>query len=736
MKNNFLLFLFLLLGVHVSWSQEQESDKVKVGLVLSGGGAKGLAHIGVLKAIEEAGIEIDFIGGTSMGAIVGGLYASGYNASQIDSIFQVSDFDRLLKDYIPRSSKNFYEKENDQRYALTLPFENWKVGVPYAYSKGLNVYGLLNKLLHNARHTRDFNQLPTPFLCVATNIESGKQVVLDHGYLSQAIMASATFPSLFSPVIIDSQLLIDGGVVNNYPIDEVKKLGADVIIGVDVQDDLKSRKDLKNATRILIQISNLQMINKMAKKKEETDIYIKPDIRDFSVISFSDGADIIKKGEEASFVVYEKLKTLGTNYKKPKLKLCEGKIDTISIEEIQINKLKNYTRAYVMGKLGFKAGQKISYDQLKIGIDNLNATQNFSALGYSFEKGNEKDIFKLNLVENPVKTFLRFSLHYDDLYKSGVLINVIRKKLLFKNDVASLDVVLGDNIRYNFDYYIDNGFYWSFGVKSRFTSFNRNVIANPETQNLFGIDGLNSINLDFADFSNQAYVQTIFKQKFIVGAGLEVKNIQITSETIDNLNSVFKNNDFLSVFAHLKYDSLDNFYFPHEGWYFSGNVQSFLYSSDKTDFNKFTYVKGDFGYSFPITNHLTATAKMQSGFSIGEGQNPYFDFNLGGYGFSRINNFDYFYGYDFLSLYGDSFIKSTAVIDYRFFRKNHLNFSANFANIGNKIFDSDAWLERPKYTGYAFGYGVETILGPLEIKHSWSPETREHYTWFSIGFWF
>ena len=179
MKNYFLLLLLLFLGFQNAFAQEKE--RPKIGLVLSGGGAKGLAHIGVLKAIEEAGVKIDFIGGTSMGAIVGGLYASGYNASQIDSIFKVSDFDQLLKDYIPRSSKNFYEKENDEKYALVLPFDKWKVGLPYAYSKGLNIYGLLNKLLHNDRHERNFNELPTPFLCIATDIETGKQIVFDHG---------------------------------------------------------------------------------------------------------------------------------------------------------------------------------------------------------------------------------------------------------------------------------------------------------------------------------------------------------------------------------------------------------------------------------------------------------------------------------------------------------------------------------------------------------------------------
>ena len=733
-----ILFIVLFFSAMTAFSQDvKKGKKPKIGLVLSGGGAKGLAHIGVLKVIETAGIEISYIGGTSMGAIVGGLYASGYSANQIDSIFKETDFDRLLRDYIPRSSKNFYEKKNDERYAISLPFEKFKIGVPTAYSKGLNIYNMLNKLTHNVRHVRDFNKLPTPFLCIATNIETGEQVLLDKGYLSQAMMASATFPSLFSPVLIDDQMLIDGGVANNYPIDEVKKLGADIIIGVDVQDDLKDRSALKNATRILIQISNLSMMDNMEDKRTLTDIYIKPDIKNYSVISFDEGSQIIERGEEASFAVYEQLKALGTGFNKEKAPIQKGTVDTLSIGEIRINKLENYTRSYIIGKLGFKAGAKITYDDLKIGIDNLNASQNFSSMGYSFENEGGRDVFKLDLVENPTKSFLKFGLHYDDLYKSGILLNITQKKLLFRNDVASLDVVLGDNFRYNFDYYIDNGFYWSFGFKSRFNSFNRNVDTDEGEGNVFGVFGLNSINIDFSDFTNQAYVQTIFKQKFIVGAGIELKNIKVTSETVDDVTSAFEDSSFLNAFAYMTFDSLDNLYFPSTGWYFTGDIHTFLYSTaELSDFKRFSYVKGEFGHAISVTDQFTVMLQTEGGFAIGERTLPFFDFVLGGYGFNEINNFNSFYGYDFLSLYGDSYLKGSFTLDYEIFKKNHVNFSGNFVNIANNLFDSDAWLKKPRHSGYAFGYGMETIIGPLEIKHSWSPETKDHHTWFSIGFWF
>jgi NTE family protein len=228
-----VIFTLIFFNTQNSFSQENsekakqdEAKRPKIGLVLSGGGAKGFAHIGVLKVLEEAGIKIDYIGGTSMGSIIGGLYASGYNAAQIDSIFKKTDFDELINDYIPRSSKNFYGKKNDELYAIVLPFSNFRVGIPEALSKGMYNYNLLSSLTRNVRHVRDFNKLPTPFLCMGTNIETGEEVLLDKGNLVQAMMASAAFPSLFTPVEIDGKLLVDGGVVNNYPIKEVRNLGA------------------------------------------------------------------------------------------------------------------------------------------------------------------------------------------------------------------------------------------------------------------------------------------------------------------------------------------------------------------------------------------------------------------------------------------------------------------------------------------------------------------------------
>jgi NTE family protein len=728
------LLLIVLLSCLTLFSQEE--NRPKVGLVLSGGGAKGFAHIGVLKVLEEVGLKIDYIGGTSMGSVVGGLYASGYTAAQIDSIFQATNFDELISDFIPRSSKNFYEKRNDELYALVLPFNNFKIGIPEALSKGMYNFNLLSRITRHVRHVRDFNQLKIPFLCIATDIETGKEVVLNKGSLAQAMMASSAFPSLFSPVEIEGKLLVDGGVTNNYPIDEVRKLGAEIIIGVDVQDDLRDRNSLKDATKILVQITNLHSIEKMKESIAKTDIYIKPDIKDYGVISFDKGKEIIIKGEEATFAVYEKIEALigdSNKFIKPKLKIPT---DSLEIVAINSNILDNYTKDYVIGKLRFKPGAKITYKQLEAGINNINATENFSTINYTLDSNQQKDDLTLILEENKTKSYLKFGLHYDGLFKSGVLVNLSRKKILFKNDVASLDVVLGDNFRYNLGYYIENGYNLSLGFKSYFNQFNKNITREISTLD-FETLGVNSINVDFSDITNQVYFQSLFVQKFLIGGGLEYKLLKIRSGTLANSNPTIDNSDYLSLFGYMNYDSFDDKYFPKKGWYFSGDIQSFLVSSDYTNtFNPFSIAKADFGLATTIFKNTTIKIQTEAGFSFGNDSVTFFNFVLGGYGFNQINNFRHFYGYDFLSIAANSYIKSTATVDYEFLKKNHLSFSANFANLGDRIFESIDWVSVPKYSGYAIGYGLETIVGPIEIKHTWSPETNKGFTWFSIGFLF
>lgn len=733
----FFLFIAFSLMPNLAFAQDSMSTekRPKIGLVLSGGGAKGLAHIGVLKVIDSLGIKIDYVGGTSMGAIIGGLYASGYSGKDLEYLFNNVDVDALLQDFTPRSSKSFYEKRNDEIYAVTLPFDKFKIGLPSGLSKGLYNFNLISKLTLHVSEINDFNQLLIPFFCIATDAETGEEVILDKGNLAKVLVTSGALPTLYSPIEIDGRLLIDGGVVNNYPVEELRKRGAEFIIGVDVQDGLKSREELNDVSSLLGQISSYSMAEKMAEKIKLTDIYIKPNIKGYNVISFEKVAELIPKGE---FSAKQKLNNSMLN--EYKTTLSRKKIvvsDSIFINNIGVNELKNFTRVYVMGKLNFNQNTTVSFKDFEKGINNLNATQNFSSVFYSFQNTEAGKNLVLELKEKKVNRFLKFGLHYDNLFKSGALFNFTQKKLLVKNDVLSVDLILGDNSRYNINYYIDNGFYWSFGVNSKYASFNKNISSGFNNRINLGSLGVNSLNVDYSDFTNQVYLQTFFMHKFSVGIGAELKHLKIKSETLLSTNPILDNSDYFSLYGYLKFDTFNQKYFPKKGFNLNSEIKSFIYSTDYNNvFQKFSILKADAAIVHTFFNKITFKLQTEAGFAVGQKSVNSFDFALGGYGFTSLNNLRPFFGYNFLGLLGDSYIKSSLDADFEFFKKHHFELTANYANIGNNIYEDNTWVSKPKYSGYGVGYGYETVLGPIEVKHSWSPETYNHYTWFTVGFYF
>ncbi len=744
MKPILSIILTFFFVVQLNAQQPPPHHDQKVGLVLSGGGAKGFAHIGVLKVIDSLNIKVDYIAGTSMGAIIGSLYASGYSGKQLDSIFKELNFDDVINDNIPRAAKTFYERENSEKYAVSLPFEKFKVKLPSALSRGQNVFNLLSKLTLHVSEVEDFSKLPIPFFCIATNIETGEAIILDKGNLSQAVAASGAFPSLFQPVIIDDNILIDGGVTNNYPIDELKAKGIDIIIGVDVQDGLATRDELSTAPDILLQINNYRTINDMKKKAQKTDIYIKPDITKFTVVSFSEGNTIIKNGEAAAREKLEALNELPKYTLSPREKIEEISRDSIIINDIKFQGNKRYTRAYLLGKLKLKPNSKVSYTDFNGGVNNLVATNNFNAFQYEFHKSKNEAGYDMEatLTENQITALIKLGLHYDDLYKSAALVNFTKKRLLLDNDVASFDIILGDNVRYNFEYFIDKGFYWSIGLKSRFNQFHKNVNAKfylDETQQT--ITGLNQLEVDIQDQTNQFYLQTLFRKDFALGLGAEHKRLKIKSETLNNDQNdraiVFENTDYISLFGTLKLDTYSNRYFPKEGFYFNGDFHLYVYASDfNKDFSQFSIAKADIGYAFTPIEKLACNIITQGGFRIGENSPNSLNFVLGGYGNNFINNYIAFYGYDYLAILGNSFVKGTINLDYEIFKKNHITFAANYANVEDNIFDTGEWITSPDYSGYAIGYSFETFLGPIEAKYTYSPEVKNSMWFFNVGFWF
>ncbi len=751
-----ILFSFITLCYLSSHGQDaKETDQLKVGVVLSGGGAKGMAHIGVLKVIEEAGVQVDYIGGTSMGSVVGALYAAGYSATELDSIFRVVDFSGLIQDNLPRNAKTFYEKEDSERYALTLPFDKYKVTIPQAFSGGQNVYNELVRLLYHVKDVNDFSELPVPFVCVATNVETGKEVLLNKGYLPQAVMASAALPSLFEPATIDGQTLIDGGIVNNYPIDEVIAMGADVIIGSDVQHGLSSKDQLSSATEILQQVNNYRTVSAMEEKSIQTDIYIKPDIAAYSLIDFQLFSEIVAEGETAAKTQISELRKL-SQYQN----IERQNIEPVAIQDtLMVNRLiiagdvKNYTRGYVKGKLRFDLGKKITFEKLQQGISNLSATGNFKTIRYRLNHNGIGEDLVLPLNETRQKTFLRIGAHYDGLYKSGALLNLTRKNFLMRDDVTSFDFILGDNLRYNFQYYVDKGSYWSFGVNSRFNDFEYEIDFGLIRSNFEVPSGLNvnSINLSVTDITNQLYVQTVLREEFAFTLGLEHKFLKYSTRTLgaladeeavntlrmENGRTLFEKSNFYSAYGQLRLDTYDDRYFPTKGLYFNGDFHFYVLSSDfNENFKEFSIAKARMGAAFPLMRNLSLNIETEGGFKLGTSNVTSFDFVLGGFGTDLINNFVPFIGYDFLSLPGNSYVKAYGRLDFEFAKKNHLLFSANYANVEDDIFRTGEWFTSPNFSGYGVGYGWESFIGPVQLMYSWSPEGNTDNLFFSVGYWF
>jgi NTE family protein len=492
----------------------------------------------------------------------------------------------------------------------------------------------------------------------------------------------------------------------------------------------------------------------MEEKMKQTDIYIRPNMDKFSVIDFDLKDRIMSSGETAAKEHLEVLKLLAeeqghTFRPKPHILIK----DTIVVNRLLLNGNNNYTRGYVKGKLRIDLAEKTSFRRLQQGISNLAATGNFKTIRYSLTSNGMGEDLAMTLTENPNKSFLRIAAHYDDLYKSAALLNLTKKNVLMNDDVASFDFILGDNIRYNFQYYVDKGSYWSFGINSRFNEFQREINYSVIQSNFEVPDNINvnNINLDVSDITNQMYLQTVSNEELAFIVGLEHKLLKYSTTTLNevisgqdslalrslNTNTFFEKSNYLGTYGKLVLDTYDDRYFPSKGVYFNGDFHLYLWSSDFNDnFKEFSIAKAHMGAAFPLTKNLSLNLETEGGFKLGTSSVSSLDFVLGGYGNSPLNNFVSFLGYDFLSLPGNSYVKAYGRLDLEFVPKNHLLLAANFSNVDDDLFRTGEWFTAPDYSGYALGYGWESFFGPVQILYSWSPEIQDGNLFFSLGYWF
>ena len=316
MKNTLLLLALLMLPCSTMFAQQDSiPGRKKVGVVLSGGGAKGMAHIGVLKVLERAGIPVDVITGTSMGSIIGGLYAIGYNANSLDSVVRKQDWSYVItdKEDLRNQSLNDRSKQYTYVFSTGLSFSKKNKSSEGGIIKGKNLAELFGQLCTGYTDSLDFSKdLKIPFACVATNIIDNSEVDFHSGRLPQAMRASMAIPAAFAPVRLGDMVLVDGGLKNNYPADIAREMGADIIIGVTVQGEAKTADDIKGTLGILSQIVDVNCKNKVEENLAITDLHLQVNTSGYNTASFSSVAidTLVRRGEEEAMQHWDELMAL------------------------------------------------------------------------------------------------------------------------------------------------------------------------------------------------------------------------------------------------------------------------------------------------------------------------------------------------------------------------------------------------------------------------------------------
>lgn len=717
----FLLFI-LIIFANFYYSQVREGFTIpqnpKIGLSLSGGGAKGFAHIGVLKVLDSLGVKVDYISGTSMGSIVGGLYASGYTGKEIEKIVMDTDFYTIIANEKTRQETTFFNKSVD-KYLLTIPVTNGKVNVlPKAISTGQKNIYLLKELFKSVSNIDDFSKLPIPFMCVATNLESGKMEVFEKGDLVSSIMASSAFPGLMDPVKIGDSIYIDGAMTVNYPSKPLKDKGIDVVIGVDLSQPLASRKDLQSAIAIINQVIDFGIQKETKNQYKYTDINIHPDLKGMSATSYDAKKIILDSGYVAAQKFVETLSLLPKKQQNmlraPLSSIYSNvyKIDSLAVENNHI-----FRKNYILGKMNLKLPSMQTYGTVNKMIDKLYATNNYKLINYDVITEDNKNYLKLFVTEDDTRFFLKFGLHYDKIFKTGMLLNATAKRLLFRNSIISLDVVIGDKPRYYFNYFIDNGYIPGFGV-----------YASGMTLDLKNVDS--NIYQRWNWFRNDVFIQSVWRDKFAIGGGLSHDYFE--SKTVGS--AVFSDGkNFLNPYVFIRSDTQDDKRFPTRG--FTLNAESKLLDLLVNDEKGSTIqTKITTQINFPFTDWFTYRLGLFGGFTVGEVLNDYYLFRIGGIFDQNLGNFTRFSGYEFGQLGAKNMLTNINTFQFKVYKNYFLNADFSIANLFNDLKVDDLIHISESSAGLTAGY--KSPFGQVKLNYSRSFTNNNNIFSVILGHWF
>jgi NTE family protein len=775
--NRWLVFLIIgLINVISAFIQPvvAQAPRPKIGLVLSGGGAKGIAHVRILQVLDSLGIVPDYIAGTSMGSVVGGLYASGYTAQKIDSITRSVDWGNLFSNSVSFGEINIEEKDEFGRYIYELPLVGLRPQLPLGLVEGQNIEELLASLFFPVNAITDFNKLPTPFLCVASDIVKGQPVILRKGSLVSAVRASMSIPTVFTPVRIGDQLLVDGGVYVNLPVEYCRNMGADFIIAVDVGGGLMREDELKSAAQLLMQTTFLASNFSYEKEKGLSDIFV--DVfkhLKYSTMDFEQGTSIMQSGNMAVKEVMPQLVELATRMKsysvriRPALSNLSGqyKLQTINTDGVSA-----LNKDLVLEKFGWRSGDLVSRDQISSSVHKLIGTRLFNKISYTIDGDTVKSTLTIHASEKPVDA-VKFGIHYDTDRGAGLILNFTKRNLFLRSSrlVTTLDLAENPRGRFNYFYYMGKESQWwhhteGYGERVIVNSF-INGTAIPDVVSGY-VSAVTQLN------------RTVGKNSFWgVGAlwqwnELKPKIDPRTEANPDPLSIIKYNLTTVGAKLHYQYNTFDRVYFPTKGkWIrieakgnfynpfnaqllestgvsltdtaFSGVVQSYLRLNVKTQrniiLNRRTTLQliGQVG----LTQEMFTQADRYSPYSIGAG-----DFiSIGGIlQRPRPNNFT-FIGLKEAELSAPQVMIIAAQLQYMVSKNIFVIPTINVLAAGYDASDFWSTLGEFNFSGgtsdqafYQFGYGITagymSLIGPIQLAVSSDAQVDKLRVFFSIGF--
>jgi NTE family protein len=752
MTDRIIISIFILINLFSvqlfsqNVKNEQEISRPKVGLVLSGGGAKGFAYIGLLKVLEEVNMPIDYIGGSSMGAITAALYSVGYSPETITQIIREQDWDSFISDVQERKYISYEEKLFGDKYIFTLPIDDKVFSLGKSLNSSFNIDLMLNKLFAPAIYSQDFNDLPIPFLCIGTDLLTGNAVVLDHGNLARAVRASMAIPGYFSPTLYEGKYLVDGGVVNNYPAEQVKAMGADIIIGGDVQSGLKNDfEEIGSITGILDQVISFNRVEANEKGMALTDYLVKFKMP-YGMMDFGQYDSIIAIGEQVAREHYSGLKALADSINNIEEVVVQPAnvqpIDSITIDHYywpQLDLKQNEKYYHYFEDI---SGKKIAFSQLEEKMFLLNGTKIFDELRYEFEPV-ENDSVNIKIEAGKTnKGSLAAGVHYDNIYGGSILLNLSLRNIKGGRSKFFADLVLGQNPRLKTMFIVNNGFKPGFGLETDFYSFNFSEYDNGERINKW----------DFDNYSFSAFMPLTITNNFLFKAGFQYELFRFKQEVVvdPDLEAYDKFADYGNFFFSFNHDSRDKVDFTQKGQLIEIKIKHVFPFSDQWDdvFSNGSIVYMKYNWYAKLTEKLVYKPGLFLGYTFTEKTDPYSE-NYGInrripavqhlFAFGGINPVNYvenhisFTGLKFIERLGIYAGKFSTNFEYNFYPKLYATLMADVGILENNLINNDD-------IQLLFGYGIklsyDSFIGPIEFSGTSSNIDHSFNAFINIGYWF